>query len=270
MDDNFQLQQSNTFTNNFWQAFSGYGAPSGRSSGVIVPTNLYRGTIGTGGFIPGFSGGGSLPSQLLMYDPRGLYGYLQGLGNPYQSSIPGFNYPRGTHDGTQPLSWQRSDRALVRLHGEPRSGNWTRAASRTSPRRPCRLFVRAAFNVDVAGRPFHFSAGVRNERTDVTSAGVGRLPVSLARNPADPTLLTTTFSPTRPISTDSKYSYLLPSMDMKLEVTPEVHARFGASRTLTRPAINFLTPRAERGWSAAYRRIDRGWRQPGAQAVSVG
>jgi TonB-dependent receptor len=55
-------------------------------------------------------------------------------------------------------------------------------------------------------------------------------------------LLTTTFSATQGITTNSNYSYLLPSLDMKLELTPDLHLRFDASRTLTRPAINFLTP----------------------------
>ena len=64
----------------------------------------------------------------------------------------------------------------------------------------------------------------------------------LTVNPADPTLLTTTFSETQPITTESDYSYLLPSIDMKLEMTDELQLRFDASRTLTRPAINFLTP----------------------------
>jgi iron complex outermembrane receptor protein len=235
VDDNFQLQQSNTFTNNFWQAFAGYGGPSGRSSGVIVPTNLYRGTIGTGGFIPGFSGGGALPSQLLVYDPRGLYGFLQGLGNPYQSAIPGFNYPNAGECASSTPPALCAYAGSLDLALDP--GSVQDITERTWS-----AFVRAAFEVDVAGRPFHFSAGVRNERTDVTSSGIGRLPILLTVSDADPTLLSTTYSPTQPISTKSKYSYLLPSMDMKLEVTPEVHARFSASRTLTRPAINFLTP----------------------------
>jgi TonB-dependent receptor len=223
VDDNFELQQSNTFTNNFWQAYSGYGSPSGRTSGVIVPTNLYQGTIGTGGFIPGFSGGGALPSQLLMYSPRGLYSYLQGLGNPQAQNIPGFNYGCCSYTGSLDLAL---DPGSVQDITEK---TWS-------------AFVRAGFDVDLAGRPFHFTAGVRNERTDVKSSGIGRLPVLLTQSPADPTLLSTTFSGSQPITTESKYSYLLPSMDMKLEVTPEVHARFSASRTLTRPAINFLTP----------------------------
>ncbi len=223
VDDNFQLQQSNTFTNNFWQAYSGYGAPSGRSSGVIVPTDLYRGTIGTGGFIPGFAGAGALPSQLLVYDPRGLYSYLQGLGNPQAQNIPGFNYGCCSYTGSLDLAL---DPGSVQDITEE---TWA-------------TFVRAKFDVDLAGRPFHFSAGVRNERTHVESSGVGRLPVLLTQSAADPTLLSTTYSDSQPITTKSKYSYLLPSLDMKLEITPEVHARFGASRTLTRPAINFLNP----------------------------
>ncbi len=104
------------------------------------------------------------------------------------------------------------------------------------------MFVRAGFDAEINQMPFHFNAGVRDERTNVSSAGVGRLPTLLTISPADPTLLTTTFSAAQPITTKSNYNFLLPSLDMKLELTPEWHLRFDASRTLTRPAINFLTP----------------------------
>jgi TonB-dependent receptor len=233
LDDNFELEDRNTFANNFWQAWSGYGTPSGRTSGVLVPSNLYRGTIGTSGFIPGFSGAGSLPSQLLMYNPRALYGYLQGLGNPWQTNIPGFNY--GGCNPDTPNEGLCTYQGSLDLAVDP--GSIQNIEEKTWA-----AFVRASFEVDVAGRPFHFSAGVRNERTHVESSGVGRLPVLLTRSAADPTLLSTTYSETQSITTKSRYSYLLPSLDMKLEITPDVHARFGASRTLTRPAINFLTP----------------------------
>ena len=43
LEDNFTLQNSNSFANNFWQAYAGYGAPSGRTSGVLVPTAIYAG-----------------------------------------------------------------------------------------------------------------------------------------------------------------------------------------------------------------------------------
>jgi iron complex outermembrane recepter protein len=221
--DHFTLQGSNTFANNFWQAWSGYGTPSGRTSGVIVPTNLYRGTIGTSGFIPGFSGAGSLPGSLLVYNPRDLYAYLQGFGNPQTQNIPGFNYGCCDYTGALDLAL---DAGSVQDIEEK---TWS-------------VFLRAGFEAEVNGMPFHFTAGVRDERTNTSSSGVGQLPVLLTVSPADPTLLTTAFSDPLPITTGNSYNYLLPSLDMKLELTPAWHLRFGASRTLTRPAINFLTP----------------------------
>jgi TonB-dependent receptor len=251
VDDNFTLQNSNTFTNNFWQAYSGYGAPSGRTSGVVVPSSLYRGTIGTSGFIPGFSGAGSLPPGLLVYSPYDLYGFLGGLGDPWAQQIDGFNYPGPNPNPTNAVPTLANslarcgpagdNPALCSFHGtldlavDP--GSIQDITERTWA-----VFLSARFNTEVGGKPLHFSAGVRRENTDVTSRGVGRLPILLTVSPADPTLLTTTFSDPQPIETKSDYSYLLPSLDMKLELTDELHLRFDASRTLTRPAINFLTP----------------------------
>ncbi|HEU4653785.1 MAG TPA: TonB-dependent receptor, partial [Steroidobacteraceae bacterium] len=254
LHDNFELQNSNTFANNFWQAFSGYGAPSGRTSGVVLPTSLYHGTISTSGFIPGFSGGGSLPPTLQRYSSRELYAFLEGLGDPWTHQVDGFNYPGPvpiegvpTPPGTLANSLAHcgpgapDHPALCDYHGsldlmlDP--GSIQDITEKTLAG-----FIRAGFDTEVGSMPFHFSAGVREERTDVTSAGVGRVPVRLDFSSGDPTLLTTTFSPTQPISTKSHYSFLLPSMDMKLELTDSVHLRFDASRTLTRPAINTLSP----------------------------
>jgi TonB-dependent receptor len=251
VEDQFNLQGSNTFANNFWQAYSGYGAPSGRTSGVLVPANLFHGTIGTSGFIPGFSGGGSLPSGLLRYNPYELYGFLQGLGDPWAKQIDGFNYPGPLNNPTNatPTLANSLSRcgpggdhpALCDYHGsldlalDPGS-------VQDIEEKTLSVFVRAGFNTEINQMPFHFSAGVRDERTNISSSGIGRLPTVLTISPADPTLLTTTFSAAQPITTKSNYNFLLPSLDMKLELTPEWHLRFDASRTLTRPAINFLTP----------------------------
>jgi iron complex outermembrane receptor protein len=90
--------------------------------------------------------------------------------------------------------------------------------------------------------PFHLNAGVRNENTHITSTGVGRLPTSITGSSADPTLLSLGFGPTSNITTRSNYSYLLPSMDVKLEVTDKLILRADASRTLTRPTLSLLTP----------------------------
>ena len=223
VDDEFTLQNSNTFANNFWQAYAGYGAPSGRTSGVLVPTAIYRGTIGTSGFIPGFSGAGALPPELLVYNSADLYAFLEGLGNPQTTTIPGYNTGCCNYTGSLDLAL---DPGSIQDITEK---TWT-------------VFLKARFDTELGDMPFHVTAGMRRESTDVSSSGVGRLPIALTVNPADPTLLTTTFSETQPITTDSDYAHLLPSIDMKLELTDEWHLRFDASRTLTRPQIGFLTP----------------------------
>jgi iron complex outermembrane recepter protein len=247
LDDNFTLQGSNTFANNFWQAYGGYGAPSGRTSGVVVPTSLYRGTIGTSGFIPGFSGAGSLPPGLLVYNSADLYGFLQGLGDPWATQINGFNYPG---DGTNAVPTRANSlancasatpAALCNYHGsldlQLDPGSIQDITEKTWA-----AYISAGFEAELGDKPLHVTAGVRREKTDISSSGVGRVPVLLQVSNADPTLLTTTFSASQPITTESDYAYLLPSLDMKLELTDKLHLRFDASRTLTRPAINFLTP----------------------------
>jgi iron complex outermembrane recepter protein len=251
MEDNFTLQGANTFANNFWQAYGGYGAPSGRTSGVPVPSSLYRGTIGTSGFIPGFSGAGSLPPELLVYTSHDLYGFLKGLGDPWSQQINGFNYPGPNPNPTNAAGTLANSAtrcapggdhpSLCDFHGD--LNNQVDAGSiQDITEKTWSVFVSAHLDTEVADKAFHLTAGVRREHTDISSSGFGQVPVTLTQNPADPTLLSTTFSAAQPITTDSDYSYLLPSLDMKLELTDKLHLRFDASRTLTRPAINFLTP----------------------------
>jgi TonB-dependent receptor len=249
--DEFTLQNANTFANNFWQAWAGYGAPSGRSAGVIVPASVYGGTIGTGGFIPGFSGGGSLPPGLQVYSPYGLYNFLQGLGDPWKQQINGFNYPGPLSNPTgAPGTLANSASRCAPGGDHPQlcdyHGSLDLAVDPGSiqdiEEKTWSVFLRAGFDVDIGSMPFHFTAGVRDERTQISSSGVGRVPTVLTVNPSDPTLLSTTFSASQPITTKSNYNFLLPSLDTKLELTSDLHLRFDASRTLTRPALNFLTP----------------------------
>ena len=103
------------------------------------------------------------------------------------------------------------------------------------------FFMRANFNTDIAGMPFHFSAGVREESTHVTVSAIGQTITALTVDPGDPTLITPTFA-TGAVSGKSNYSFLLPSVDMKLEVTPDLVLRLDASRTLTRPQLGALKP----------------------------
>jgi TonB-dependent receptor len=250
MDDNFTLEGANTFANNFWQAFAGYGATSGRNAGVPVPESLYRGTISTSGFIPGFSGGGALPPELLVYNSHDLYGFLQGLGDPWQQQINGFNYPGPDPNPTNAVPTLANSLARCSSDAPPSLCNYhgelalqrDAGGIQDHTERTWSIFLSAQFDTEVAGKDFHMTAGVRRETTDVSSGGFGQVPILLRLSPNDPTLLETVFSDPAPITTKSDYSFLLPSIDMKLELTDKLHVRFDASRTLTRPPINFLTP----------------------------
>ncbi len=230
LEDHYQFQQSNTFVNNYWQAYPGYGPPSGNHGGVLVPASLFTDRVNTNNFIPGFDG--ALPPTLLKFDAHAYQQYLTSLGNPQAKNIPGFNYGGGTVGTTFTGAFDMAlDNGSIRDITEK---TWA-------------LFLRANFDVDVAGMPFHFNAGVREENTHVTSAGFGQVPTAITGSAGDPTLLTVTLSAPQAVSTKSNYSYLLPSVDMKLELTDSIHIRLDASRTLTRPSLNLLTPVASVG-----------------------
>jgi iron complex outermembrane receptor protein len=237
-EDHFHFTAANTFANNFWQAYAGYGpasspglpacTPGGAGpcyTGVALPASTFTGSIGTNGFIPGFSG--ALPPSLPIYQVAPYQAYLGSLGNPQAMFIPGFNYGAGgvntNFTGTFDLANdQGSFRDITEKSFSP--------------------FVRANFDVNIGSMPFHFNAGLREEITHVTSHGLGQLPTALTQGQGDPTLLTVTLGTAAALTGKNSYNYLLPSMDMRLEVTPEFQLRLDASRTLTRPALTFLYP----------------------------
>ncbi|MXP26242.1 TonB-dependent receptor [Altererythrobacter indicus] len=223
LEDHYKFQASNTFTNNFWQAYSGYGPASGTSGGVAIPADLFKGTISTDGFIPGFSG--SLPPVLLDFTAQDYQAFLTALGNPQAQNIPGYGYGccNGDFTGTFDVA---IDPGSVR---DIQEKTWA-------------LYMRANFETEIADMPFYFNAGLRQEVTHLSSTGIGRLPIGLTRSDTDPTLLTVAFSESQDVTTKSDYSYLLPSVDMKLLLSDSLHLRFDASRTLTRPGLDLLSP----------------------------
>jgi TonB-dependent receptor len=223
LDDGFKFRSANTFANNFWQAYSGYGPASGTTGGVPIPSDLYIGMVDTKGFIPGFSG--ALPPSLINFSAIDYQNYLTSLGNPQASNIPGYNYGCCGSNFTGTFDVQ-DDVGSYRNINEK---TWA-------------LFLKARFTTEIASMPFTLTAGVREETTRLSSTGIGRLPTSITPSTTDPTLLTVNFGPSTNVTSKSSYSYLLPAMDVKLEVLPDLVLRFDASRTLTRPTLNLLTP----------------------------
>ena len=205
VDDKFHQESTNTFADNVFFSFAGYGAPSGRTNGLWpLPASAFTGTIGTSGFIPGYNNGALAPG-FVIYSPYAIYKALEAAGH---NTAPGFDPGSVLNVEEKTLSF----------------------------------FVKANFVTDIAGMPFHFNAALRDENTHLNVSAIGRSITALTVDSGDPTLITPTFSASQTIAGKSFYSFLLPSVDMKLDVTPDLIFRLDASRTLTRPQLGALKP----------------------------
>jgi len=224
IEDRLYGEGTSTFSNGVFASRSGYGTPSGRiggSSGGIapLPASVYQGSIGTAGFIPGYSG--NLGPSFIVFDPYQVYKLLEASGG---SVAPTLN--PGSILGVQEKTYA--------------------------------VFFKASFDTQMADMPFHLSAGLRDEGTHVSTTAIGRHLLGLSRPLGDPTLIQPDptlgpnnpkdgFSASVPITRSSNYNFLLPSLDAKLEITPQVIFRLDASRTLTRPALGDLRPTVNPG-----------------------
>ncbi len=205
IDDKLHQESTNTFADGVFFSYTGYGPPSGRTTGLWpLPASAFTGSISTSGFIPGYNNNALAPG-LLVYSPYAIYNALEAAGH---NTAPGFDQGSVLNVEEKTLSF----------------------------------FLKANFVTDIAGMPFHFSAGLRDESTHLTVSAIGRALTGLTINTGDPTVLNTVFSDPEPITDKSFYTYLLPSMDMKLELTRTLDIRLDASRTLTRPQLGALKP----------------------------
>jgi TonB-dependent receptor len=205
VDQKYHGDSANTFTDGVFFGFAGYGTPSGAGRGGLypLPSSAFNGSVSTSGFIPGYNNSALAPG-FLIYSPYAIYNALEAAGH---NTLPAFD----------PSS-------VLDVEEKTLSG-----------------FMRANFVTDIAGMPFHFNAGLREESTHLNVSAIGQTITTLTVSPNDPTLITPTFT-NGPVSNKSNYSFLLPSVDMKLEVTPSLIFRLDASRTLTRPQLPNLKP----------------------------
>jgi len=215
------------FANNDWQAYAGYGPASNNigTHGAALPQNLFTGSFSTGSdFINGWGGSNTLPPKVLAFNPYSVLNYLQGLGNPQTTNIPGYNVNCCTpqFDGVY--------RTILN------TGSYQQTIENTNS-----AYINITAKAHVAGMPLRINAGVRQDFTNLTSIGIGKLPTSLVVQASDHTAFTTSFGPQSTVSTPNSYQYLLPNLDMALNVTDDFVLRFDASRTLTRPPLNYIT-----------------------------
>jgi iron complex outermembrane receptor protein len=215
------------FANNDWQAYAGYGPASNNNGthGAALPQNLFTNSFATGSdFINGWGGNSTLPPRVLAFNPYAVLNYLQGLGNPQTKTIPGYNV------GCCNPAFDGVYRTILN------TGSYQQVIENSNS-----AYINITAKTTIAGMPLRVNAGVRQEFTNLTSIGIGKLPTSLVVQASDHTAFTTSFGPQSTVSTPNSYQYLLPNLDMALNVTDDFVVRFDASRTLTRPPLNNIT-----------------------------
>ena len=216
-DDTRHAHSYNSFANNAWQLWAGYGPPSANANGRALPAFLFAnsGYINTSNFFPGFHNNNQLP-PILQFNPYRVYDYLQ-----HQPANP------GTISGPNPPGCTAGSLGCYSLYNggpEPLAldpGSITFVQEKSySP------FITVQQKLTLADMSLLVNAGLRYERSNVNTAGVAQLSTS----------------GTMVLTAHNQYSYLLPSLDLNLFLLPDLKVRFDASRTLTRPPLNEITP----------------------------
>ncbi len=225
--DHNNARNYDDFANNDWQAYAGYGPASNNNGthGVALPQNLFTGSFSTGAdFINGWNGAG-LPPKVLAFNPYSVLNYLQGLGNPQTMTVPGFNV------GCCTPAFDGVYRTALNV------GSYRQIIENSNA-----AYISVKAKAEIAGMPLKMNIGVRQEFTNLTAIGIGQLPTALTVQPSDHTAFVTSFGPQSSVTGTNSYQYLLPNLDLSLGVTDDLQIRFDASRTLTRPALNQITP----------------------------
>jgi TonB-dependent receptor len=168
-------------------------------------------------WVTGFSGGGNLPSSLLLFSPYTVLNYL--ITQPAnQDWNPTSGYPRWVQGTVPTLGLNAGGVQIV---------------DRTtySP------FVTAQHAFNLGGMTLKANVGLRYERTDAEIGGYAAPVLSVGLQPGDKTAYA--FNVGKPVltSTTNSYNYFLPSLDLNLLVRPDLKVRADFSRTET-PTTN--------------------------------
>ena len=162
-------------------------------------------TIGSG-FLDQFSGNEHLPQQWIHYNPQDYFDVIWPQIEEGYSQIP---------TEWSPTSYKIEEETLA-------------------------TYVQLAFDTEVANMPLHVRTGARFETTEMTSHGNGQILTGLRFT--DPTSMAPVYeaSGMTVITETQKYNALLPSLDLRLDITSDLTARFHAGQSLSRPGIGDL------------------------------
>ena len=226
LDDSWNTKEFDTFTNNYWELWSGYGPASNNTTGVTLPSSLFN-SVSVGNWMPGFSGAGNLPGSLVMYNPYSVLSYLE-----KQPIDTGFSQTKGYPPYTGGIPAEAlspgSVQHVSRMNYSP--------------------FVQASHNFRVDGMKLMTRLGLRYERTDEVIAGLSVPVVGVTwQGAGDPTAYDFVPGTETWTSTTRSYGYFLPALDLALWPTHDLETAFDFSRTESAPANGLLIPNTTYG-----------------------
>ena len=192
-----------------------------------LPDSFFS-TFDQGSFLSG-RGGGGLPQQFIVFDPEEVIAFLE---SPATAALR--DNLRGFAPGTTQAILDANNGFAAAV--QPSSFDVEEDIFEA--------YVDFGFAGEVFNRELRATAGLRYVTTDVKATGGQQVLLDLQPLPFDPTALISTFDPTPGVRVvENDYSEVLPNLTMRYQVSDDVVARFGYSRTLTRPSPVNMAPR---------------------------
>jgi len=235
IDDDWNTKEMDTFTNNYWELWGGYGPASGNGTpgnraGVALPSSFYT-SVNTGTFIPGYGNNNQLPSSLVLYNPYTILNYL--INQPVDQSQNAVSvadgYPAYTGGYIPPEALSpTSVQHVARMNYSP--------------------FVQASHNFRVDGMKLMTRLGMRYERTEETIGGLADVVTGVSwLGASDATAYSFDLSKPTWVQTTKSYGYFLPALDLALWPTHDLETAFDFSRTASAPPNGSLIPNTSYG-----------------------
>lgn len=195
--------QTISYSSDSWNTFSGYHLP--------LPSSLF--TVSPLG--NPFGSGGQVPSSYLRFDP---YAYMNYLNQP--SLLPYSNDPAYYSD-------------LSRFPNGPMAIDYTKPSMSAVKERVADAFVQGKWEDGF----WSVDAGLRFMRVYSTSTGTSQEVLSAVKSPNDTTFIQT-LGPMQTFAVSNTYGAVLPSANVKFDLTSDMLLRLAASKTLTRPNMS--------------------------------
>jgi iron complex outermembrane recepter protein len=206
----------NTVANTGSEAFCAYcGYNVAVDPALLTPYTLSN-------FLNGVPGADSVPQNFFTFDPYAVLAY---------ASLPSTLATPGRTGGDQAADTAR----LLALQGGVYTPRRRLDQGVDVTEKVTAGYVAAGFG----GENWAGNVGVRVVNTKTTSVGFQAPLTSAARSPGDDQLVFT-FGPLTAISVRNEYTDILPSANLKFDVSDDAVLRFAASKTVTRPTLTSL------------------------------